>query len=197
MIILGLTGSIGMGKTTTANMFRDMGIPVFDADAEVHKLQAVKGDAVPLIKDQFPKAIVEEAVDRILLAKEVVKNREVLKTLEGILHPLVHKARNNFIKKAKKSGESLVVLDIPLLFEKGGFKECDYVVVVSAPEETQQQRVLERLNMTPEMFRVILSKQTPDKEKREKADFIVETGNGIEDAKTQVKNIINHLKENK
>lgn len=139
MIILGLTGSIGMGKSTTANMFRDLGVSVFDADAEVHKLQAKNGAAVCLIKEHFPKVIVDEAVDRFLLAKEVVKNRDVLKTLEGILHPLVHVARNNFISAAKKSGETLVVLDIPLLFEKGGFKDCDFVVVVSAPEEIQQQ----------------------------------------------------------
>lgn len=194
MIILGLTGSIGMGKSTTATMFRALDVPVFDADAEVHKLQGLNGAAVEVIKDIFPKTVVDGQVDRNLLAVEVLGNSEALLQLENIIHPLVHQARNEFILSAEQKGEDLIVLDIPLLFEKGNEKLCDYVVVASAPSDVQKTRVLERPNMTLEKFNAILSKQVPDNEKRTKADFIVETDNGIEQAKAQVKMIINKLK---
>jgi dephospho-CoA kinase len=194
MIVLGLTGSIGMGKSTTADMFCDAGIPVFDADKEVHNLQGLNGAAVTLIKELFPNTVVGGGVDRTLLAIEVLNDSYALKQLEEILHPLVRLAQNDFINAAKEAGEKIVVLDMPLLFEKGGHKLCDYVVVVSAPKDIQRTRVLSRPNMTTEKFESILSKQVPDAEKRNQADFVVETGNGLDDAKAQVETIINQLK---
>lgn len=192
MIILGLTGSIGMGKSTTANMFRNFGIPIHDADAAVHDLYA--GAAVPLVETAFPGTIRDGVVDRNLLGQQVVGKPAAMKQLESIIHPLVAKARDQFIENAKAEGAWLVVLDVPLLFETGGEKHCDHVVVVTADQSEQRRRVLSRENMSAEKFEKILASQIPDSEKRKRADFIIDTSHGIEDAKEQVRKLLDKLK---
>ena len=191
MIILGLTGSIGMGKSATATMFRNAGIPVHDADAAVHDLYS--GAAAPLIETAFPGTVVNGIVDRKKLGERVIGKDEEMKRLEGIVHPLVAEVRNRFLEDAAARGAKLAVLDIPLLYETGGEKLCDYVVVVSAPEEVQRTRVLARPEMTEEKFRAILAKQVPDAEKRKRADFIVDSSQGFEVAEKQVAAIISQL----
>ncbi len=190
MIIIGLTGSIGMGKSATANMFREFGVPVFDADAVVHNLQSKNGKAVSFIENAFPGVVTNGVLDRVLLGKEVFADKTALKRLEAIMHPMVQDERIKFFENAERDNHKIVVLDIPLLFETGGNNACHKTVVVSAPYDVQKNRVLERSNMTPQKFEDILSKQTPDKIKREKADFIVETDKGFDHAKAQVKAII-------
>ncbi|WP_075997667.1 dephospho-CoA kinase [Salaquimonas pukyongi] len=191
MIILGLTGSIGMGKTTTAQMFRDAGIPVHDADAAVHELYA--GSAAALIETAFPGTVNNGVVDRASLGKKVIGNREEMKRLEAIIHPLVAQMRDRFLQEAAASGAKLAVLDIPLLYETGGEKYCDHVVVVTASEEIQRARVLARPEMTEDKFQAILEKQVPDAEKRKRADFIIDTGQGLDAARRQVAAIIKQL----
>ena len=191
MIILGLTGSIGMGKSTTAQMFRDAGIPVHDADASVHALYS--GKAAPLIEAAFPGTVSNGTVDRTILGKKVIGNSKAMKKLEAIIHPLVAEARNDFLKKAGKDGAPIVVLDIPLLFETGSEKHCDYVVVVTASLEEQRWRVLARDGMTAGKFEQILSKQLPDAEKRKRADFIIDTSAGIDSARQQVFKILEKI----
>lgn len=191
MIILGLTGSIGMGKTTTAQMFRDAGIPVHDADAAVHELYA--GSAAALIETAFPGTVSNGVVDRASLGKKVIGNREEMKRLEAIIHPLVAQMRDRFLQEAAASGAKLAVLDIPLLYETGGEKYCDHVVVVTASEEIQRARVLARPEMTEDKFQAILEKQVPDAEKRKRADFIIDTGQGLDAARRQVAAIIKQL----
>ena len=191
MIILGLTGSIGMGKSATAAMFRNAGIPVHDADAAVHDLYS--GVAVPLIETAFPGTVVNGIIDRKKLGERVIGKAEEMKRLEAIVHPLVAEVRNRFLEDAAARGAKLAVLDIPLLYETGGEKLCDYVVVVSAPEEVQRTRVLARPEMTEEKFRAILAKQVPDTEKRKRADFIVDSSQGFEVAEKQVAAIISQL----
>lgn len=191
MIVLGLTGSLGMGKSTTAKMFADEGVPVFDADAMVHRLY--DGEAAPLIEQAYPGTTVEGRVDRRRLAARVVGNIEALKKLEGIVHPLVRAAEQEFIADAESKGASVVLLDIPLLLETGGHLRVDKVVVVSAPAETQRARVLERPEMTDEKFEAMLARQMPDSEKLRRADFIVDTGRGIEPAREQVRAILRVL----
>jgi len=188
MVILGLTGSIGMGKSTTAKLFAEEGVPVHDADAAVHALY--EGEAVPLVEMAFPGTTVGGKVDRTLLAKAVVGQPDAMKRLEAIVHPLVAKSRDRFLEKARKDGAPVVVLDIPLLFETGGEKLVDAVVVVSAAPEVQRQRVLERPGMTAEKFEALLGKQMPDAEKRRRADYIVDSGHGIETARAQVREIL-------
>jgi dephospho-CoA kinase len=188
MIILGLTGSIGMGKSTTAKLFAEEGVPVQDADAVVHALY--EGEAAPLVEAAFPGTTRDGKVDRGLLAKVVVGNPEAMKTLEAIVHPLVARARDRFLADARAAGAPVVVLDIPLLFETGGDKLVDAVVVVSAAPDIQRQRVLERPGMTSEKFEALLAKQTPDSEKRRRADYIVDSGHGIEQARIQVREIL-------
>ncbi|MRG54722.1 dephospho-CoA kinase [Phyllobacterium sp. SYP-B3895] len=173
MIVLGLTGSIGMGKSTAAQMFMDAGIPVHSADDAVHRLYS--GVAVPLIEDAFPGTTAGGTVDRTKLSSAVVGNPEALKRLETIIHPLVRDEEIRFRDEARERGEKLIVLDIPLLFETGGEKRVDKVLVVSAPEEVQRQRVLDRPGMTPEKLEAILARQMPDAEKRRRADFVVDT----------------------
>ncbi len=194
MMILGLTGSIGMGKTETAKMFRALGIPVFDADAIVHQLYAAGGKAVAPVGRAFPEAIRDGAVDRDLLGRAVLSDPEAISRLEAIVHPLVREARADFIADANASGADIAVLDIPLLFETGGEDQVDKVVVVSAPAEVQRQRVLERPGMTKEKFETILGKQMPDAEKRTRADFIIETDRGLDDARGQVKAVVDSLR---
>ena len=191
MIVLGLTGSLGMGKSTTAKMFADEGVPVFDADAMVHRLY--DGEAAPLIEQAYPGTTVDGRVDRRRLAARVVGNIEALKKLEGIMHPLVRAAEQEFIADAESKGASVVLLDIPLLLETGGHLRVDKVVVVSAPRETQRARVLERPEMTDEKFEAMLARQMPDSEKQRRADFIVDTSRGIEPAREQVRAILRAL----
>lgn len=188
MIVLGLTGSIGMGKSTTAKMFREAGVPVHDADETVHRLYA--GAAAPLVEHAFPGTVVDDVVDRARLSGHVIGKPEALKRLEAIIHPLVRADADAFLAQARARGEKLVVLDIPLLFETGGRERVDKVVVVTAPAEVQRERVLARPGMTPQKFEAILAKQVPDAEKRRRADYIVETGNGIEPARAAVLRIV-------
>jgi len=194
MIVLGLTGSIGMGKSTTAQMFRDHGIRVHDADASVHALYS--GKAAPLIEAEFPGTNMNGTVDRKKLSGYVIGNPEAMKKLEAIVHPLVAQVREDFLSKARAEEAEIVVLDIPLLFETGGENHCDYVVVVTASFEEQQRRVLSRDDMNQERFEKILASQIPDQEKRKRADFIIDTGKGLDAARDQVSKIIEHLETN-
>ncbi len=188
MFVLGLTGSIGMGKSTTARLFAEEGVPVHDADAAVHALY--EGEAVAPVEAAFPGTTREGRVDRALLAQAVVGKPDAMKRLEAIVHPLVAQARDRFLAEARASGAPVVVLDIPLLFETGGDALVDGVVVVSAAPEIQRQRVLERPGMSVEKFEALLAKQTPDAEKRRRADYIVDSGHGIEQARLQVRDIL-------
>lgn len=188
MILLGLTGSVGMGKSTTAQMFREQGVPVFDADAAVHRLYA--GEAVPLIEQEFPGTTADGMVDREKLSRQVVGKAEALARLERLIHPLVGRLRAEFLKSAEASGAKAVLLDIPLLFETGDPSQFHAVIVVSAPPEVQRARVLARPGMTPEKFGAILKRQVPDSEKRARADFVINTGEGLQSARMQVKEIL-------
>ncbi len=191
-VILGLTGSIGMGKSTTARMFREAGIPVHDSDEAVHRLYA--GKAAPLIEAAFPGSVVDGVVDRELLGKQVIGKPEALKRLEAIIHPLVRADADAFISGHRETATPIVMLDIPLLFETNGRGRVDKVVVVSAPAGVQRERVLARPGMTPEKFEAILTRQTPDAEKRRLADFVIETGEGLDAARRQVHAIVARLR---
>ena len=193
-IILGLTGSIGMGKTTTAKMFAKYGIPVWEADTSVHKLYSKEGEAVELFKEKFPSSIVNNEVSRTELKKLINDDERNLKTIETLIHPLVSNDRKRFVKAAEKKNIPLIVLDIPLLFEKGHEKSVDYIVVVSVTKETQRKRVLKRNTMTPEMVEKILKIQMSDAEKRQKADFVIITDT-LEQAEIKVLEIITKLKD--
>ncbi|MGE0828668.1 MAG: dephospho-CoA kinase [Hyphomonadaceae bacterium] len=195
MILLGLTGSIGMGKSATAQMFAEEGVAVYDADAAVHKLYAPGGAAVALIAAAFPDAVKDGAVDREALSRAVLGNDAALKLLESIVHPLVRQAQQDFLNAQRAAGAHVVVLDIPLLFEGGGEKFLDAVAVVSAPADQQRARVLARPGMSEEKFAAILAKQMPDEEKRKRADFIINTGLGFEEARAQVRAILDALNE--
>lgn len=190
MITIGLTGSIGMGKSTTAAMFAEAGVPVYDADAEVHALYAPGGAAVAPIEAAFPGVVKDGAVDRAALGARVLGHPEALRQLETIVHPLVGRSRIGFFQAAEAKGADMVVLDIPLLFETGGEKNVDAVVVVSAPADLQRERVLARPGMTVEKFEAILAKQMQDADKRARADFVVDTGRGLDAAREQVTEII-------
>jgi dephospho-CoA kinase len=184
MIILGLTGSIGMGKSTTAQMFRDAGVPVFDADACVHDLYAVGGAAVPRIAQRFPGAVREGVVDRAALSAQVLDQPDAMRDLEAIVHPLTVAARHQFL--AQNTNAPVVVLDIPLLLETGADADVDHVVVVTAAPEIQKQRVLARPGMTEDRMNALLALQMPDAEKRARADTIIDTGSGLQAAREQV-----------
>jgi dephospho-CoA kinase len=188
MIVLGLTGSVGMGKSTTAQMFVAEGVPLFDADAAVHQLYA--GEAAPVIEREFPGTTKNGTVDREKLSAFVVGKPEALSRLEKLIHPLVGKLRAKFMENAEKSGAKAVVLDIPLLFETGDPSKFHAVVVVSAPAEIQRERVLARPGMTAEKFEAILKRQTPDSEKRARADFVIDTGKGLDEARRQVREVL-------
>ncbi len=177
MIVLGLTGSIGMGKSTVAAMFRRLRVPVFDADATVHALQAPGGAALGAIAAAFPGVVAGGVLDRAALGAAVFGDAVQLKMLEAIVHPLVAAARHRFLMRYRT--RALVVLDIPLLFERGGAEQCDLVAVVSAPADVQRARVLARPGMTSERYDAILARQTPDAEKRARADIIIPTGGSI------------------
>lgn len=193
MIVLGLTGSIGMGKSTVARMFADEGIPVFDADATVRRLQGPGGVLVPAIEAAFPGTTGPDGVNRDALAEKVLHDRAILRQLETIVHPAVGAERQAFL--AANADRPLVVLDIPLLFETGGDKMVDKVAVVSADEDIQQMRTLARPGMTPEKFARILIHQTPDAEKRARADFIIPTDVEMDDTRESVRRIIACLAE--
>src|SRR5689334_5276718 len=175
MFILGLTGSLGMGKSTTTKFFAEEGVPVHDADAAVHALY--EGEAAPLIEKAFPGTTAAGKVDRDKLAQRVLNDATAIAKLEAIVHPLVRLAEKRFLAEAERAGAAVAVLDIPLLFETGADKRCDAVVVVSAPAEAQRARVFERPGMTEQKFAAILAKQMPDAEKRKRADFVVDTSN--------------------
>lgn len=191
MIVLGLTGSIGMGKSTTAGMFRALGVPVHDSDAAVHRLYA--GRAAPLIEREFPGVTENGIVNRMLLSGKVLGNAEAMKRLEAIVHPLVREEERAFLAEAAASRFPVAVLDIPLLFETGGDRRTDAVVVVTAPADIQHRRVLARPGMTEDRFQQILSRQTPDAEKRRRAHFVVDTGLGMESARRAVHDILRAL----
>ena len=191
MFILGLTGSLGMGKSTTAKFFAEEGVPVHDADAAVHRLYA--GPAAPLIEAAFPGTTADGAVDREKLARAVLGDAAAIKKLEEIVHPLVRAEEQRFLQGAERGGAAVAVLDIPLLFETGGDKRCDAVVVVSAPAAVQRQRAFERPGMTDEKFKALLAKQTPDAEKRARADFVVDSGKGFDAARAQVREILRQV----
>ena len=189
--VLGLTGSIGMGKSATAAIFRRLGVPVHDADAAVHALY--RGPAAPLIEAAFPGTVVDGVVDRAALGRLVLGSPERLKQLEGIVHPLVRAQEEGFLARAVASGASVAVLDIPLLLETGAQGRCDAVLLVTAPGPVQEERVLARAGMTREKFEAIRLKQMPDAEKRRRAHFLVETGRGHAAAEAQVRDILKAL----
>jgi dephospho-CoA kinase len=188
MFILGLTGSLGMGKSTTARFFAEEGVPVHDADAVVHRLY--DGEAAAAIEAAFPGTTVGGKVDRDKLAARVLGDAAALKRLEAIVHPLVQEAERRLLAEAQARGETVAVLDIPLLFETGGQDRVDAVVVVSAPPEVQRSRALERPGMTVDKLDAILAKQMPDHEKQRRADFVVDTSRGFEAARAQVRAIL-------
>lgn len=193
MITIGLTGSIGMGKSTTMAMFAAEGVPVYDADAEVHKIYAAGGAAVGPVGDAFAGVVVDGAVDRARLSEHVVGNAEAMDRLNKIVWPLLGAGRAAFYEKARQEQAAIVVLDIPLLFETGGERNVDVSVVVSAPAEAQRTRVLERQGMNVEKFAAILARQMPDADKRAKADFVIDTSQGLEPARAQVREILAQL----
>ena len=188
MFLIGLTGSIGMGKSATSRMFREAGTPVYDADAAVHRLY--ESAAVEPIGTVFPSTIVNGRVDRTILSKLVLGDTNALKSLEQIVHPLVGVDRLGFLSRCRESGAAACVLDVPLLFETGGDRNVDVVIVVSTSAEKQEQRVLARPDMTAEKFLAIRSKQTPDAEKRRRAHYIIDSGHGFDHARRQVVDLL-------
>jgi len=191
MFVLGLTGSLGMGKSTTARLFAEEGVPLHDADAAVHRLY--EGEATALIEAAFPGTTSGGRVDRDKLAKKVLGDSAAIKRLETIIHPLVGRAEAQFLDEAARKDAAVVVLDIPLLFETGADRRCDAVVVVSAPADVQRARAFERPGMTEEKFQAILAKQMPDAEKRARADFVVDTSKGLDAARVQVREILGRI----
>jgi dephospho-CoA kinase len=188
MFILGLTGSIGMGKSTTAKFFREAGVPVHDSDAVVHRLYA--GEAVAPVGAAFPGTVVDGKVDRTKLSAQLVGNPDAIKRLEAIVHPLVRAVSQQFIQTEAARGARAIVLDIPLLFETGGEKNVDAVVVVSAPADVQQARVLSRPGMTAERLDALLARQMPDAEKRARAHFVVDSSRSFDSARAQVHGVL-------
>lgn len=191
MIVLGLTGSIGMGKSTTARMFVDAGVPVHDSDEAVHRLYA--GEAAPLVEAAFPGTVASGVVDRGRLAEQVLGDTAAIRKLEAIIHPLVRADADAFLQRHRLADAPLAVLDIPLLFETGGRGRVDKVLVVTAPPDLQRERVLARPGMTEEKFQAILAKQVPDADKRRQADFVVDTGSGMAAARRAVAGIVAEL----
>ena len=188
MFILGLTGSLAMGKSATAQMFVDEGVPLHDADAVVHRLY--DGEATAAIEAAFPGATANGKVDRAKLGARVIGDAAAIKRLEAIVHPMVAAASARFLEEAERAGAPVAVLDVPLLFETGGDGRCDAVAVVSAPADLQRKRALERPGMTEDKFAAILAKQMPDEEKRRRADFVVDTSQGFDHARAQVRDIL-------
>jgi dephospho-CoA kinase len=191
MLILGLTGSIGMGKSTTAKLFAEAGVPVYDADATVHKIY--EGEAAPAIEAAFPGTTVDGKVDRNRLSAKVVRDPAAMKQLEQIVHPMLGASRQKFLDDAERSGAPVVVVDVPLLFETGGEKRVDAVVVVTTSPDVQRQRILARDNMTGEKLDAILARQLPDAEKRKRADFVVDTSHGLDPVRAQIRDILQEV----
>ena len=188
MIILGLTGSIGMGKSTTAKLFAEAGVPVYDADATVHRLY--EGEAAPAIEAAFPGTTVNGKVDRARLSAQVLHDPAAIKRLEGIVHPMLGASRQKFLHDAERSGAPVVVIDVPLLFETGGENRVEAVVVVTTSPENQRERILARGTMTNEALDLILARQLPDAEKRNRADFVVDTSHGLDPVRAQIRDIL-------
>lgn len=188
MVILGLTGSIGMGKSTTAKLFAEAGVPVYDADATVHMLY--EGDAAPAIEAAFPGTTVAGKVDRNRLSARVVHDPAAMQRLEGIVHPMLGASRQKFLADAEQSGARVAVVDVPLLFETGGEKRVDAVVVVTTTPEIQRQRILSRPSMTDEKLDAILARQMPDAEKRRRANFVVDTSHGLDPVRARIRDIL-------
>jgi len=188
MIILGLTGSIGMGKSTTAKLFAEAGVPVYDADAAVHRLY--EGEAVPAIEAAFPGTTVDGKVDRARLSALVVHDPAAMKQLERIVHPMLGASRKKFLDQAERSGAPVAVVDVPLLYETGGDNRVDAVGVVTTSPEVQRERILARDNMTGEKLDAILARQLPDSEKRKRADFVVDTSHGLEPVRARIRDIL-------
>lgn len=191
MIILGLTGSIGMGKSTTAKLFADAGVPVYDADATVHKLY--QGEAAPAIEAAFPGTTADGQVDRQKLSARVVHDAAAMRQLEQIVHPMLGASRQKFFEDAERAGAPVVVVDVPLLFETGGEKRVDAVVVVTTSPENQRERILARGTMTSEALDSILARQLPDAEKRKRADFVVDTSFGLDPVRAQIRDILQQV----
>ena len=195
MKIIGLTGSIGMGKSATARLVREAGIPVFDSDACVHALYDAGGAAVGPVEAAFPVSLAEDgSIDRVRLSRQLNENPDGFARLEAIVHPLVAEARQHFLDAARKDGADIVILDVPLLFETGGHEHVDAVIAVHAPHHVRRERVLQRPGMTEDKLAAIIARQTPDSVKLEKADYIVETSGGFDDARQQVGKIIAALR---
>jgi dephospho-CoA kinase len=188
MIILGLTGSIGMGKSTTAKLFAEAGVPVYDADATVHMLY--EGEAVPAIEAAFPGTTANGKVDRNKLSARVVHDPAAMKRLEEIVHPMLGASRQKFLREAEQSGAPVAVVDVPLLFETGGENRVDAVVVVTTTPKIQRQRILARPNMTDEKLDAILARQMPDAEKRKRAHFVVDTSHGLDPVRARIRDIL-------
>jgi dephospho-CoA kinase len=191
MRILGLTGSIGMGKSTTAKLFAEAGVPVYDADATVHKIY--EGEAAPAIEAAFPGTTVNGKVDRPRLSAKVVHDPEAIKQLEAIVHPMLRSYHRKFLDEAEASGAPVVVMDVPLLFETGGDKRVDAVVVVTTSPELQRERILSRGTMSSEALDSILARQMPDSEKRKRADFVVDTSHGLDPVRIQIRDILEQV----
>jgi dephospho-CoA kinase len=188
MLLLGLTGSIGMGKSTTAKLFEEAGVPVYDADATVHLIY--EGEAAPAIEAAFPGTTVAGKVDRQKLSAVVVHDAGAMKRLESIVHPMLRAHQQAFLDQAERSGAAVAVLDVPLLFETGGEKRVDAVAIVTTSPEVQRARILARPNMTPEKLDAILARQLPDAEKRRRADFVVDTSHGLDPVRGQIRDIL-------
>ena len=191
MIVLGLTGSVAMGKSTTAGFFADEGVPVHDADSVVHRLY--EGDAVPVVEAAFPGTTADGKIDRVKLGSRVMGDLAALRLLEAIVHPMVQDAERRFLAEAEDKGAPVVVLDIPLLLETGGDSRVDAVVVVTAPAEVQRARAMSRSGMTEQRLDAMLARQMPDSEKRLRADFLVDTSRGFDDARAQVRAILDKV----
>jgi dephospho-CoA kinase len=191
MLLLGLTGSIGMGKSTTAKLFEEAGVPVYDADATVHKVY--EGEAVPAVEAAFPGSTVDGKVDRQKLSAMVMNNAEAMKRLETIVHPMLRSYQQKFLSDAERAGAPVAVLDVPLLFETGGEKRVDAVVVVTTTPEIQRERILARENMTPDKLDAILGRQLPDAEKRKRADFVVDTSHGLDPVRLRIREILDQV----
>src|ERR1700759_1245835 len=188
MIVLGLTGSIGMGKSTTAKLFAEAGVPVYDADATVHMIY--EGEAAPAIEVAFPGTTAGGKVDRTRLSAQVVHDAEAMKRLEQIVHPMLRAHHQKFLDDAEQSGAPVAVVDVPLLYETGGEKRVDAVVVVTTTAEIQRERILARANMTGEKLDAILARQLPDTEKRKRADFVVDTSHGLDPVRARIRDIL-------
>ena len=188
MMILGLTGSIGMGKSTTAKLFAEAGVPVYDADATVHRIY--EGEAVPAIEAAFPGTTSDGKVDRAKLSAKVVHDPAAIQRLEQIVHPMLRSYHQKFLQDAEQAGAPVVVMDVPLLFETGGEKRVDAVVVVTTAPEVQRERILARGTMTAETLDAMLARQTPDAEKRRRADFVVDTSHGLDPVRVRIRDIL-------